>query len=119
MVAGSVYIGNAFGSVLRNARASARRSDAPNFWSLVRLATLLSMTSLNFSGLGNTVLIAAFDSGNLLDVARAVREYDPARRIVIAADNDHHLPRLAVPLPNVGMEKAIAATEAVGGVVLA
>jgi phage/plasmid primase-like uncharacterized protein len=63
-------------------------------------------------------VIAAFDSGNLLDVARAVRERDPVRRIVIAADNDHHLPRLAVPLPNVGMEKATAAAEAVGGVVL-
>jgi phage/plasmid primase-like uncharacterized protein len=62
--------------------------------------------------------IAAFDSGNLLDVARALRERDPARRIVIAADNDHHLPRLAVPLPNVGMEKAITAAEAVGGVML-
>jgi phage/plasmid primase-like uncharacterized protein len=63
-------------------------------------------------------VIAAFDSGNLLDVARALRERDPARRIVIAADNDHHLPRQAVPLPNVGMEKAMAAAEAVGGVML-
>jgi phage/plasmid primase-like uncharacterized protein len=62
--------------------------------------------------------IAAFDSGNLLDVARAVREREPARRVVIAADNDHHLPRLAPPLPNVGLEKAAAAAEAVGGVVL-
>lgn len=60
--------------------------------------------------------IAAFDSGNLLDVARAVRQREPARRIVIAADNDHHLPRQAVPLPNVGLEKAHAAAAAVGGV---
>ena len=73
-------------------------------------ATLREVTGL--------AAIAAFDSGNLLDVARAVREREPTRRIVIAADNDHHLPRLAVPLPNVGMEKAIAAAEAVGGVVL-
>lgn len=73
-------------------------------------ATLRDITGL--------AVIAAFDSGNLLDVARAVRERDPVRRIVIAADNDHHLPRLAVPLPNVGMEKATAAAEAVGGVVL-
>jgi conjugative relaxase-like TrwC/TraI family protein len=62
--------------------------------------------------------IAAFDGGNLLDVARAVREREPARRVVIAADNDHHLPRRAIPLPNVGLEKATAAAEAVGGVVL-
>jgi conjugative relaxase-like TrwC/TraI family protein len=62
--------------------------------------------------------IAAFDSGNLLDVARAVREREPARRVVIAADNDHHLPRRAIPLPNVGLDKAMAAAAAVGGVVL-
>jgi phage/plasmid primase-like uncharacterized protein len=73
-------------------------------------ATLREVTGL--------ATIAAFDSGNLLDVARAVRERDPARGIVIAADNDHHLPRRAVPLPNVGMEKAAAVAEAVGGVVL-
>ncbi len=61
---------------------------------------------------------AAFDSGNLLDVARAIREREPTRRIIIAADNDHHLPRQAVPLRNVGLEKAQAAAEAVGGVLL-
>jgi len=66
---------------------------------------------------GLTVL-AAFDSGNLIEVARAVRAADPARLIVMAADNDHHLPRWAVPLPNVGETKAKAAAAAVGGVVL-
>ena len=66
---------------------------------------------------GLTVL-AAFDSGNLLEVARAVRGADPARLIIMAADNDHHLPRRAVPLPNVGEAKATAAAAAVGGVVL-
>ena len=73
-------------------------------------ATLREITGL--------ALIAAFDSGNLLDVARALREREPTRRIVIAADNDHHLPRQPVPLPNVGLEKATAAAEAVGGVML-
>jgi phage/plasmid primase-like uncharacterized protein len=63
-------------------------------------------------------VVAAFDSGNLLDVARALREREPTRRIVIAADNDHHLPRHPIPLPNVGMEKAMAAAEAVSGVML-
>jgi len=66
---------------------------------------------------GLTVL-AAFDSGNLLEVARAVRAADPARLIIMAADNDHHLPRRAVPLANVGEAKATAAAAAVGGVVL-
>jgi len=60
----------------------------------------------------------AFDSGNLLEVARAFRERDPQRPIVIAADNDHHLPLKEVPLPNVGQVKAAAAAEAVRGVVL-
>ncbi len=60
----------------------------------------------------------AFDSGNLAEVARAYRERDPARPIVIAADNDHHLPRREVPLPNVGEVKAAAAAQEVGGVVL-
>lgn len=64
---------------------------------------------------GLTVL-AAFDSGNLLEVARAVRAADPARLIIMAADNDHHLPRRAMPMPNVGEVKARAA--AGGGVVL-
>jgi len=66
---------------------------------------------------GLTVL-AAFDSGNLLEVVRAVRSADPARLIIMAADNDHHLPRRAMPMPNVGEVKARAAAAAVGGVVL-
>ena len=62
--------------------------------------------------------VVAFDSGNLLDVARAFRERDPQRPIVIAADNDYHLPLMEVPLPNVGQVKATAAAEAVRGLVL-
>jgi phage/plasmid primase-like uncharacterized protein len=62
--------------------------------------------------------VAAFDSGNLLDVARAYRTRDPARPIIFAADNDHHLPHRPTPLPNVGKEKATAAAEAVNGLVL-
>jgi phage/plasmid primase-like uncharacterized protein len=63
-------------------------------------------------------IIAAFDSGNLLDVSRALRERDPDRPIIFAADNDHHLPTLATPLPNVGAVKAREAAVAVGGIVL-
>ncbi|MFC7556425.1 toprim domain-containing protein [Pseudoroseomonas wenyumeiae] len=58
----------------------------------------------------------AFNAGNLLAVAKAYRAADPSRPIVIAGDNDHHLPRRAVPLPNVGKEKAEAAAAAVRGV---
>jgi phage/plasmid primase-like uncharacterized protein len=51
----------------------------------------------------------AFNAGNLLAVAKAYRAADPSRPIVIAGDNDHHLPQRSVPLPNVGQEKAEAA----------
>ena len=61
---------------------------------------------------------AAFDAGNLADVARALRVGDPARLIVLAGDNDHGLPRRDPPLPNVGDVKARAAAAEVGGVVL-
>ena len=50
-------------------------------------------TAATFREVTGLAMIAAFDSGNLLDVARALREREPTRRIVIAADNDHHLPR--------------------------
>jgi len=66
----------------------------------------------------DVAVAVAFDSGNLAEVARAYRARDPALPIVIAADNDHHLPRKEVPLPNVGEVKAIAAAQEVGGVVL-
>jgi phage/plasmid primase-like uncharacterized protein len=59
----------------------------------------------------------AFNAGNLLAVAKAYRAADPSRPIVIAGDNDHHLPQRPVPLPNVGKEKAEAAAAAVDGVV--
>ena len=63
-------------------------------------------------------VVVAFDSGNLLNVAKAHRDRDQARTIIIAADNDHHLPRKQTPIPNVGQAKAVAAAEAVGGIVL-
>jgi len=59
----------------------------------------------------------AFNAGNLAAVAKAYRATDPSRSIVIAGDNDHHLPHRPVPLPNVGKEKAEAAAVAVGGAV--
>lgn len=57
----------------------------------------------------------AFDAGNLLAVAETYRARDADRPILIAGDNDHHLPRRDPPLPNVGKEKAEAAALAVHG----
>lgn len=60
----------------------------------------------------------ALDTSNLLAVATALREQDPTRPIYMAADNDHHLPLRAKPLPNAGREKAEAAAAAAGATVL-
>jgi phage/plasmid primase-like uncharacterized protein len=61
----------------------------------------------------------AFDSGNLRPVAEQYRALDPARPIIIAADNDHHLPRRDPPLPNAGLKAAQATAQAVNGIVVA
>ena len=63
--------------------------------------------------------VVAFDSGNLLPVAKTIRGLDENRPIIFAADNDHHLPRREPPLPNVGIEKAHEAAREVRGKVLA
>lgn len=53
--------------------------------------------------------IVAFDAGNLLSVAKAIRAKYPDKRIVITADNDH---MTREPVDNPGLTKAIeAATE--------
>jgi phage/plasmid primase-like uncharacterized protein len=62
--------------------------------------------------------IIAFDSGNLLDVARVIRARDPERPIIFAADNDQQLPHADSSRSNVGAEKADAAARAVQGIVL-
>jgi len=66
---------------------------------------------------GKAVAVA-LDTSNLLAVATALRDQDPARLIYMAADNDHHLPMREPPLANAGREKAEAAAAAVGGKVL-
>ena len=60
----------------------------------------------------------ALDTSNLIAVATALRDQDAARPIYMAADNDHHLPLRATPLPNAGREKAEMAAAAVGATVL-
>lgn len=63
--------------------------------------------------------VAAFDSGNLKSVVTSLKEQNPDRLIIVAGDNDHHLPRrVENPLPNVGKEKATEAAKAVDGVLL-
>jgi phage/plasmid primase-like uncharacterized protein len=59
----------------------------------------------------------AFHAGNLAAVAKVYRAADPSRPIIIAGDNDHHLPHRPVPLPTVGKAKAEAAAAAIGGAV--
>lgn len=63
--------------------------------------------------------VVALDTSNLATVALALRAQDPERPLLFAADNDHHLPRRPMPLPNAGLEKAMAAAALVGGRVAA
>ena len=65
------------------------------------------------TGLG---VVAAFDSGNLLPVAKAISAAIPGRPLVFAADNDDHLPKRPGDRarPNEGIVKATKAAEEVG-----
>lgn len=60
-------------------------------------------------------VIVAFDAGNLLPVAQAVRELMPRARIIICADNDQWT---TTPIANPGVTHATAAAAAVAGEVL-
>lgn len=63
--------------------------------------------------LGLPATVAAFDAGNLLPVAKALREKFPDQPILVAGDDDR---ALATTLgTNPGREKAAAAARAVGG----
>ena len=63
-------------------------------------------------------VVVAVDTSNLAPVARVMRAAHPAAEIVIAADNDAHLPLRTVPLPNAGVKKAIEAAAEIGARVL-
>lgn len=58
-------------------------------------------------------VVCAFDTGNLVHVAKALHAKYPEQSIVFMADNDHH------KTVNTGVSKAIEAAEAVGGSVFA
>lgn len=60
----------------------------------------------------------AFDSGNLLSVAEALRSRYPNAAMTICADNDHAMKRDGKPY-NVGLEKARATAQAVNAKVIA
>lgn len=60
---------------------------------------------------GHAVALA-FDAGNLLPAARALREKFPDLKLIVCADNDIKGEEM-----NVGVEKATAAAKAVGGFV--
>lgn len=57
----------------------------------------------------------AVSSGNLEAVTKILHEKHPDSRIVIAADNDHHKPRLDPPKENVGLKAGEVAAAVVGG----
>jgi putative DNA primase/helicase len=60
----------------------------------------------------NVCAVAAFDSGNLLAVATAVREQHKGKVIIIAGDDDHRLET------NPGRTKALEAAAAIKGVAI-
>lgn len=73
--------------------------------------------------MGGKAVVVAFDSGNIDAVARDLRERNPNRPLLIAADNDHNAPKeldaKGKPKVNVGLVKAQEAAKAHGGGVMA
>ena len=56
-----------------------------------------------------SIVISAIDAGNLIHVAKDLRELNPTAKIIIAGDND------IGQSPNTGLAKAIEAAQAVNG----
>jgi antirestriction protein ArdC/phage/plasmid primase-like uncharacterized protein len=69
-------------------------------------------TAVTIAKQPNVCAVAAFDSGNLLAVATALREQHKGKVIVIAGDDDHRLET------NPGRTKALEAAAAVRGVAI-
>src|SRR5215472_4366961 len=69
-------------------------------------------TAVTIAKQPNVCAVAAFDSGNLLAVATALREQHKGKVIVIAGDDDHRLET------NPGRAKALEAAAAVKGVAI-
>lgn len=62
----------------------------------------------------NCPVVVAFDSGNLIQVAKLLHDKYPNKPIVIAGDDDQHL--VALNGKNTGKEKALEAAQSVNGV---
>jgi antirestriction protein ArdC/phage/plasmid primase-like uncharacterized protein len=77
-------------------------------------------TAGSISEATNTPTVAAFDSGNLEPVAKALKEAYPDKPIIIAGDDDISqsckMKAKDKDTVNVGREKALEAAQAVGGV---
>lgn len=69
------------------------------------LATGISITEFRHP----SMVISAIDAGNLIHVAKSIRELNPTAKIIIAGDNDID------QSPNTGLAKAIEAAQAVNG----
>ena len=69
------------------------------------LATGISIAEFRHRSL----VISAIDAGNLIHVAKPIRELNPTAKIIIAGDND------IGQSPNTGLAKAIEAAKAVNG----
>ena len=61
-------------------------------------------------------IAVAFDSGNLLPVAEAIRSKYPNAAIIICADNDHSMQKDGKPY-NIGVEKAQQVAKKINGTV--
>ncbi len=76
-------------------------------------------TALTVSQLHQGTVLAAIDAGNLLSVAQSVREHWPDTKIIIAADNDWHLPdeldKNGKPIKNIGKIAAEKTAIAING----
>lgn len=60
----------------------------------------------------------AFNAANLKAVAEQIRQQNPDAQMLIAGDDDRHLPHKSPPQPNVGVEKAGEAAAAVNGLAI-
>jgi len=67
-------------------------------------------TAFSVSDATGAEVVVAFDAGNVLPVAKAIRAKYPQREIIIAGDNNEH----ADGSPNTGKEVALKAGEAIG-----
>jgi phage/plasmid primase-like uncharacterized protein len=77
-----------------------------------RIRSLPDATAATIAKHVKVPALVAYDSGNLLSVATALHQRYPDKAIVIAGDDDHGIEN------NPGREKALAAAEAVAGIVV-